>query len=562
MKTIDIVLKSIVICLLTLSMFSCVKGTNGDSLKLDKVNLSINDYLNKNHSFSILVEALNKTGLSDKLNLYGNMTLFAPTDDAFKKFFKRKGISGLSEMNTDTLRNLLKYHLYNQTFRSSLFQTGSLPAVTVSGDLIKMDISNGIRNTYLNNSVKIDSLDRDVSNGVVHIIADVLEPPSNTIYSYMTGNPKYSIMAEAIHKTGLDTAVLNKIYYDDGLIINGLPSKKWITVFFETNDVLKQSGINSFDDLAKQFSDTYNTSKAYSNLSDSLNIFMRYHCMQQRFFISDFRADYFETISPGNWLIFDTDGGLNINKRNNIKVNINLETSNQVANNGIIHSIGSVLSLYNPDPIKVNCYFGGAPSDRVITLLSGKVTDFKTQFANGSLNNDPQAQSVVWWLKWGYTSGTPSITGVGTPSNNDVNPLYTSDFPMETMDGIKVASSVGLWLELTTKPIFKGKYSLYLVEKKSNSNIGAQQHKFLWSFDDVQFPDMVDQMNGKDAFGNDVRLTLTGTNNNVWTNYFGVAIRKLGVFTFNTIASHKIKFVLVDDLRSQEWLKVMFVPSL
>ena len=99
-------------------------------------------------------------------------------------------------------------------------------------------------------------------------------------------------MAEAFQRTGVDTAILNKTFYDSARLQNGKPTMKYTTVFLETNEVLKKSQINSFDDLARRFSNTYNTTKSYSNVADSLNIFMRYHIVDRRYFVSDIREDF------------------------------------------------------------------------------------------------------------------------------------------------------------------------------------------------------------------------------------------------------------------------------
>jgi uncharacterized surface protein with fasciclin (FAS1) repeats len=587
MKKIYAVIKGIVVCLIALSMFSCTENQVelGRSPNLNKINKSIFDYLKSNPSYSILVQALDTTKLSDVVNAYGSLTMFAPSNDAFIKYFGRKGISGLSKMNIDAIRMILEYHLYNQVFGSSLFLTGSLPAVTVSGDLIKMDISQGMKNIFLNNTVKIDSLDIAVTNGVVHVVNDVLEPPSGTIYSFLAGNPQYSIMAEAVKKTGVDTAVLNKITYDNSTIINGLPSKKWITAFFETNDVLHNAGINSFDDLAKKYSDSYSTTKNYTSITDSLNMFVRYHCMQRRFFIADITDDFMESISPGNWLIFGTKGSLNINKHdvNNIvfnpgtgqndtiftstEVDITVSQSNQVLSNGIMHSINSVLYLYNPTPVTVKCPFLGTDEDQAITLLDGTVSTFPEQFVN--LNNDPVGQSVVWWLKWGYTSGDFSVVKKQARNNPYIiNTVYYPDDSQSrdgSLSGLQVANAVGLWIEVTTKPMFKGKYNLFLFEQNIHSGIVTQPWKFLWSIDGKQSPDMINTMSQFDAYGNDVRQWFpTGSGAfdafYIWGNYAKMTIRKLGVFTFDQIQAHKVKFTMVDDNRAVSWFKLQFEP--
>jgi len=581
MKKIITIILSLTTGLIIL-FYSCSEDEYGASLKLNKVNRSIMEYLQANQTYSILVEALEKTELSSKLNLAGNLTMFVPPNDAFENYFQENNISGLSAINDDVLRHLLLYHIYIGKFGSSLFQTGSLPAVTVSGDLIKMDISQGLRSTYLNNTVAIDSLDIPCTNGVVHVIDKVLVPPVNTIYDYLESDPQYSIMAEAIRQTGTDTSFLDKVIYDSSMIVNGFPSKKWITAFFETNEVLNQDDIFSFDDLAKKYSNTYYTTKDYTNRSDSLNIFIRYHAMERKFFISDFRDDFFESMSFGNWLIFDTKSGLNINKHDIKKlvfnpetgqyetitvpfqVDINMEKSNQVANNGIVHSIESILSIYNPSPIIVKAFFCDAPGGGVITLADGTVTTFIDQFAN--MNNDPEAQKAVPWLKWGYTAGTPGFSSWGSYNFSGYvnNPLYPDDAPTEpSSDWLHVNSAEGLWIELTTKPIFKGTYTLYLYYRNHNVGfVNIQQWKYLWSLDDFRSPDMVDMMKQYDAFGNDIRLCRDGSNSFVWLNNNAPKKVKLGVFTFDQIETHTFRIDMIDDQRSVDWIKIQFEPVL
>jgi len=349
------------------------------NLNLEPTNKSLLVYLKSNPSYSILVQALDTTKLSTVLNLYGSMTMFAPTDEAFKKYFERKKISGISQINIDTLTKLLKYHLYAQQFESATFQSGSLPAPTVEGDYIRMDISKGLKNVTLNNTVKVDTLNIPVTNGIVHTINDVLEPPTQTLMAWIKSQPEYSIMAEAFQKTGVDTAILNKTFYDSSKLSSGQPAMKYLTVFLETNDILKKSQINSFDDLARRFSNTYNTTKTYSNIADSLNIFMRYHIIDRRYFVSDIREDFLETFNRGNYLIFTTTPGIGINKETKqtivfnpatgkndttdvtTEIKLDFERSNQVTKNGIVNSITSLMPVFTPRPVKVVQYIFGAP---------------------------------------------------------------------------------------------------------------------------------------------------------------------------------------------------------
>jgi uncharacterized surface protein with fasciclin (FAS1) repeats len=487
----------LLISAISVCIFSCKREIDPGNLNLEATSRSMLSYLKSNPSYSILARALDTTKLSPVLNLYGTMTLFAPTDDAFKKYFDRKKISGLSQMNLDTLATLLKYHLYAQQFESGSFQSGSLPAPTVEGRYIRMDISKGLKNITLNNTVRIDTLNIPVTNGIIHSINDVLEPPTQTLMEWINSKPQYSIMAEAFQKAGIDTALLNKVQYDSSQLVSGKPAIKYSTVFLETNDVLKKYQINSFDDLARRYSRTYNTTKAYSSIADSLNIFLRYHILERKYFVSDIREDYVETFNRGNYLIFTTTPGISINKHNDLKITFNASTgkndttyipsevkldfdeSNQITRNGIVNSITSLLEVFTPRPVKVVQYIFGAPEDRDITLKDGSRTTFGELW--DKVKNDPEGQAPVWWLKSEITTGTVQWV----PNYGRV----CGDFIMRVNN-----ATSQYWFEVTTKPIFKGTYDVFIVGPGSTGTI-------LTFWDDKPLGGIHDMSNGKNSYG-------------------------------------------------------------
>lgn len=517
--------------LFILSVFSCKEGLNSN-LRLESNSKTIMVYLKGNPSYSILVEALEKTKLSKVLNLYGTMTLFAPTNDAFQKFFQRTGVLNISEIDTEELKTILSYHLYNKSYGSGYFISGSLSSTTVEGDFIQMDISQGVKGTILNSSVKVDSLDIPVTNGVVHVINDVLEPPVQTLYTWLKTQPQYSIMVEAFEKTGNDTSILNKMKYDPTNLNFGKPSVKWRTVFLEPNDVLKKAGIASFDDLAKKYSNTYKTTKNYSNPADSLNIFVRYHCLDRKYFLSDFRNDYVETFNKGGFLIFNVTSGLSINKheqkdlvwnpatgKNDTissfpKVTLALDQSNRITKNGIFHSVESVLSIYEPPAMTVVQLFAGDPDDRNITFPNGESKNITDLF--DVLSKDPVGQQSVWWVKW----------------EGEMTGSFTSAWPANNVFydycAIVWNNASGYSLELTTKPIIKGTYGVYISYRRTaNLNAFIQ---FYW--DDQKLGDLIDFNVGADIYGN---KTAGATN---------ASPRQIGTVKLTEMAAHKFKLYM------------------
>lgn len=541
------ILKPLIIGWIAFSLISCKRVTDPAILKLEATNKSIITYLKNNPSYSILVRAMDTTQLSAVLNLYGTMTLFAPTDAAFNKYFGRKQISGLSQMNLDTLTKLLKYHIYAQQFESGTFLSGSLPAPTVEGSYIRMDISNGLKNVTLNNSVHVDTLNIPATNGVIHSIDDVLEPPSQNLMEWIRSQPDYSIMAEAFQKTGVDTAILKKIFYDSSKLVFGLPSMKFLTVFLETNQVLNNAGINSFDDLAQKFSNTYTTTKSYTNIADSLNIFLRYHIVDRRYFVSDIREDFLETFNKGNYLIFTVSPGISINKNIQQVITFNPATgkndttyftseikldfakSNQVTKNGIVNSITSVMPVYTPRPIQVVQYIFGAPEDRTITLPDGTLTTFGDQF--DKLKNDPYLQTSLWWFK----SEIPTGTGVWVSNYGRV----CGDFIMRVL-----TTSTPYWMEITTKPIFKGTYDVLMVGVTSTGTLLA----FL---DGNPLGGIHDMGNYKNSYGETAKP---------WPGTCAISSMRLGTVKLTENGPHKIKIQMVTAVTSIYWYQVALRP--
>jgi uncharacterized surface protein with fasciclin (FAS1) repeats len=545
MKPLNI-FKTLLACLIAFSLFCCKRELDPGNLNLEATNKSILAYLKTNPSYSILVRALDTTNLSAVLNLYGSMTMFAPTDQAFKKFFERKKISGLSQLNLDTLTSLLKYHLYAQSFQSASFQSGSLPSPTVEGSYIRMDISKGLKNVTLNNTVNIDTLNIAATNGIVHVINDVLEPPRQTLMSWIQAQPEYSVMAEAFQKTGVDTAILNKITYDSNSPASGQPSIKYKTVFLETNEVLQKAQINSFDDLARKFSNSYYTTKNYKDINDSLNIFMRYHILDRRYFVSDIREDFLETFNRGNYLIFTTTPGISINKdvQQNIvynpstgvndttyttsEIKLDFEKSNQITKNGIVNSITSIMSVFTPRPVKVVQYIFGAPEDRTFTQVDGTVTTFGDAF--DKIKNDPYAQTALWWFK----SEIPTGTGVWVANYGRV----CGDYIMRVLN-----TTSTYWMEVTTKPIFKGTYDVFIVGPGSTGQI-------LTYWDDKPLGGIHNMSNGTNSYGEKAQTFQPCS----------LQAMRVGTVKLTENGPHRLKIQTVTVNTSIYWYQIALVP--
>jgi len=254
-------------------------------------------------------------------------------------------------------------------------------------------------------------------------------------------------------------------------------------------------------------------------------------------------------------LVFGTTPSLSINKRVDLatgsvvsQINLDLPGSNFVAKNGIVNSIQSVMRLYKISPVKVTQYCAGAPMDRTLVLTDGTRMSIADFFKTASNANNSVAQSVVWWLKWGY-AGTPALSVV-----SDAN--WGNDLCLN----FKTVTQ-GYWFEVSTQLMFRGTYNLFLTY--TGSRRGTVTISATVAVDGQRLGDMVNLADNLDAFGN----LCVGENIPGVTTYWGdnAYKRKIGTVTFNDVMTHKVRIDLIGtdaNTNGANWYKVEFEPVL
>jgi uncharacterized surface protein with fasciclin (FAS1) repeats len=125
-------------------------------------------------SFKTLLAAAKAAGLVDTLKGAGPFTVFAPTDDAFKKL--PAGTLDSLLKDPEALKKILLYHVVAGKVTSD--QVVKLTSAdTVAGPAVKISVKDG--SVYLNDTVKVVTTDIEAANGVIHVIDGVLLPPSS-----------------------------------------------------------------------------------------------------------------------------------------------------------------------------------------------------------------------------------------------------------------------------------------------------------------------------------------------------------------------------------------------
>ena len=122
--------------------------------------------------FGYLIAAVQRAGLVDTLNGNRQLTVFAPTDAAFRALFATLGVSGVNDIPVSTLRAVLLYHVApGERFAADVVSSSRIRTVS-KGFLWPSVNGSGV---YVNDA-QVIAADIDVSNGVIHVINRVLLP--------------------------------------------------------------------------------------------------------------------------------------------------------------------------------------------------------------------------------------------------------------------------------------------------------------------------------------------------------------------------------------------------
>ena len=262
-------------------------------------------------NLSTLVDAIVAADLVETFSEGGPFTVFAPTNDAFAK------------LDPDVLNNiistpslltaLLQYHVVSGEVTSSQLSNGNV-ATLLSGQSIAVDVTGGM--VTLNESSKVTAADIDASNGVIHVIDEVLLPTdfvSQTIVQIAASNPDFSILVSALSKPELS----------DLLAAANDPTSD-LTVFAPNNDAFNATldalGKESIDDLPVTL----------------LREIVQYHIVAGAQMSTDLTNGLLPTLL--------TDENLTVDVSNNVMINDSEVIAADIkAINGVIHVVDGVL---------------------------------------------------------------------------------------------------------------------------------------------------------------------------------------------------------------------------
>jgi len=150
------------------------------------------DTLKASGQFTILLKAVDQTGLAPVLQKYPNLTLFAPTDAAFSALPPDvlAKLTAANDTAANQLQQILKYHVINAQVDASKIRGAKGPVPTVEGGAVTIDGSNP--DDMLVNSADIIQADIHTTNGGIINVIDKVLIPKDSPYLAELGAPPAS----------------------------------------------------------------------------------------------------------------------------------------------------------------------------------------------------------------------------------------------------------------------------------------------------------------------------------------------------------------------------------
>ena len=185
-----------------------------------------------------LIAALEQANLKSALAGDEDLTIFAPTNDAFNAFLNEIGQDNLSDIPIEVLATVLQYHVIDA---GSAITSGDLAPTQTVGTLAAEDLTitsdgNAVTLNPDTDDASVSTADVMTESGVVHVINKVLVPPT---YREILG----TIVEPAFFNINFTTLIDAVLAADPSVLTTLLDPNGTYTLFAPTNDAFTAAGI-------------------------------------------------------------------------------------------------------------------------------------------------------------------------------------------------------------------------------------------------------------------------------------------------------------------------------
>lgn len=286
-----------------LFLILCFVGTSA----VNDSNQTLFDIAKKYGLHDILMDLGVRAGLADKMKEPGPWTVFAPTDLAFTEF-PHVYLENLKN-NLTLLENFLKYHVVKGLHMKKDLDANDMELQTVGGGKIRVNLYRSTR-TITVEGCKIVNFDIVASNGVMHVVDEVLIAPKGNLFMTLKRNPNFTIFSDFLAQTGLDKELENGPY----------------TVFAPGDDAFRKLGNETLQRL--------------HNDQDILEELLKYHIVHGVLWRAGMHSTYLETLVPHDKIFIRKSFFGFLSVENALIISRDIP-----ATNGVIHEIHKVLDI-------------------------------------------------------------------------------------------------------------------------------------------------------------------------------------------------------------------------
>ncbi len=403
----------IVGCCMSMAMTACVD--NDDDVPMSRYTaekMTAAQFLEENEDrVGDFITLLKRTAYFSMLSTYGDYTVFAPNNEAIAKYMANNGYSDVESIPLAVCDTLARTHIIKtKAYFTTDISEGSL-GMNMAETFIELSINTDAENNnavvhYANKVARMVEFDDSVTNGVVHIVNNIIPRTSDKLPDVIKADSTVSIFAEALFLTGMADSLMayeDKNYpewgadkasqdsaYQWSIMVKckaeGSDPCQWVqkryfkfTAFIEPDEVYKKHGINNINDLiahAKQVYDAVYPEDAgkydgdYRNRKNPLNRFVSYHlldrilpydevimrkdCFKHWDLDKSDPEEFYETMCPGTLMRFCyPNEELYINRKGlkgnyeveGVRVKKSMESGDalQQAPNGMYHYLDDIL---------------------------------------------------------------------------------------------------------------------------------------------------------------------------------------------------------------------------
>lgn len=471
-------LKNIILTyLIGVALFACEDPYEGTTyLAYDE--LPVASYLDSRteKDLSLWVDLLNYTGLYSTLNLNTEYTAFVPNNKAMSKYLSSNGYSSVTDIDSTYANFLVKYHiLHGKILKQDEFASGIMTWPTAIDEYLSISFGDeGINSIYINNTSRIDELDIEVTNGVVHVIEEVLIPVVETIWDRINTD-RYSIMQEAVEITGY-TALLDTVEAEALNQYGQTYSKRfYYTLFAISDSIYNINGITSLNDLISKVGAS---NSDYTNTDNLLNRYVSYHIVEQTqsyTALAEFDEDVFSkninTLAEKELINFSPSENnlLWINYNSTDSTGVSIINNDISCKNGVMHEVNSWMPVTTPPTTIVDWDLANY-SD-----MAAICTYFQSPNPRGGSGTYekviPADEVDAYYWEPIPLSKPDVITYINNRNNDGV--YYEAMFH----DHLEISTGPAGWVEIKSPVIVKGTYKITLqyISYRNEESVGEMQ---------------------------------------------------------------------------------------